>query len=111
MTQLARDAGLEILTVYSDDDYGLEIKGDNSPLTRADLAAHRIIVSGLSKAAPEIPILSEESADISWNERSSWDRYFLVDPLDGTKEFISGNGEFTVNIAFIENGIPQAGVV
>ena len=111
MTQLARDAGLEILSVYSDDDYGLEIKGDNSPLTRADLAAHRIIVSGLSKAAPEIPILSEESADISWNERSSWDRYFLVDPLDGTKEFISGNGEFTVNIAFIENGIPQAGVV
>ena len=111
MTKLARDAGAEILAVYSDEDFGVETKDDNSPLTRADLAAHRVIVSGLSKAAPEIPILSEESAEISWNERSSWVRYFLVDPLDGTKEFISRNGEFTVNIALIEKGIPLAGVV
>ena len=111
MTRLAREAGAAILTVYGDADFGIEMKDDNSPLTRADLAAHQVIVEGLAAGAPEIPILSEESTGISWAERSSWQQYFLVDPLDGTKEFISRNGEFTVNIAYIENGVPVAGVV
>ena len=111
MTRLARKAGTAILAVYGDKDFAIEIKDDKSPLTAADLAAHEIIVEGLAAGAPEIPILSEESANVSWAERSSWQRYFLVDPLDGTKEFISRNGEFTVNIAYIENGVPVAGVV
>jgi len=111
MTDLARKAGAEILGVYRDEDFGIETKDDSSPLTRADLAAHRVIVDGLAEAAPDVPVLSEESANISWEERKSWDRYFLVDPLDGTKEFISRNGEFTVNIAYIEHGVPVAGVV
>ena len=111
MTNLARKAGAEILGVYRDEDFGIETKDDSSPLTRADLAAHRVIVDGLAEAAPDVPVLSEESTNISWEERKSWDRYFLVDPLDGTKEFISRNGEFTVNIAYIEHGVPVAGVV
>jgi len=111
MTGLARKAGAEILGVYRDEDFGIQTKDDSSPLTRADLAAHRVIVDGLAEAAPDVPVLSEESANISWEERKSWDRYFLVDPLDGTKEFISRNGEFTVNIAYIEHGVPVAGVV
>ena len=111
MTDLARKAGAEILGVYRDEDFGIETKDDSSPLTRADLAAHRVIVDGLAEAAPDVPVLSEESANVSWEERKSWDRYFLVDPLDGTKEFISRNGEFTVNIAYVEHGVPVAGVV
>ena len=111
MTNLAREAGGAILEVYAESDFGVETKDDDSPLTRADLAAHKIIVAGLAAGAPEIPVLSEESTGITWQTRSSWDRYFLVDPLDGTKEFINRNGEFTVNIAYIENGVPVAGVV
>ena len=111
MTDLARKAGAEILGVYRDEDFGIETKDDSSPLTRADLAAHQVIVDGLAEAAPDVPVLSEESTNISWEERKSWDRYFLVDPLDGTKEFISRNGEFTVNIAYVEHGVPVAGVV
>ena len=111
MTGLARKAGAEILGVYRDEDFGIETKDDSSPLTRADLAAHRVIVDGLAESAPDVPVLSEESTNISWEERKSWDRYFLVDPLDGTKEFISRNGEFTVNIAYVEHGVPVAGVV
>ena len=111
MCAVARDAGAAILQVYGDEDFGVQTKSDDSPLTRADLAAHNIIVAGLQKKAPGIPILSEESDGISFVERSSWDRYFLVDPLDGTKEFINRNGEFTVNIALIEKGIPTRGVV
>ncbi|MBT6893470.1 MAG: 3'(2'),5'-bisphosphate nucleotidase CysQ [Gammaproteobacteria bacterium] len=111
MCAVARDAGAAILEVYGDEDFGVQTKSDDSPLTRADLAAHNIIVAGLQKKAPGIPILSEESDGISFVERSSWDQYFLVDPLDGTKEFINRNGEFTVNIALIEKGIPTRGVV
>ena len=111
MTRLGLKAGDAILKIYEETDFGIETKPDNSPLTKADLAAHKIIVEGLVAEAPDIPVLSEESAEISWEERSSWRRYFLVDPLDGTKEFISGNGEFTVNIAYIENCIPVAGIV
>jgi 3'(2'), 5'-bisphosphate nucleotidase len=111
MSTVARDAGAAILQVYGDEDFGVQTKADDSPLTRADLAAHDIIVEGLQQWAPGIPVLSEESDDISFVERSSWDRYFLVDPLDGTKEFIKRNGEFTVNIALIEKGVPIKGVV
>ena len=95
MCAVARDAGAAILQVYGDEDFGVQIKLDDSPLTRADLAAHNIIVDGLQAKAPGIPVLSEESDGISFAERSSWDRYFLVDPLDGTKEFINRNGEFS----------------
>ena len=108
---IARAAGDAILEVYGDEDFGVETKDDDSPLTRADLAAHHIIVGELQRKFPDIPVLSEESAEIPFVERQKWHRYFLVDPLDGTKEFISRNGEFTVNIAFIEKGIPTLGVV
>jgi 3'(2'), 5'-bisphosphate nucleotidase len=111
MSALAREAGAAILQVYGGEDFGVQIKADDSPLTRADLAANKIIVEGLQRWASGIPVLSEESEGISFVERSSWDRYFLVDPLDGTKEFINRNGEFTVNIALIQKGVPIKGVV
>lgn len=89
----------------------VESKSDNSPLTQADLAAHRIIETGLKRLTPDIPVLSEESADIPYTTRSQWHRYWLVDPLDGTREFIKRNGEFTVNIALIEGSKAMVGVV
>lgn len=109
--ELARQAGAAIMEVYAHSDVGVVSKADDSPLTEADLAAHRLIVSGLQQLAPEIPILSEEAADINWDTRRKWKRYWLVDPLDGTKEFIKRNGEFTVNIALIDAGVPVLGVV
>ena len=109
--QLSRRAGDAILAIYGSDDFAVETKSDDSPLTAADLASHRIIVDELTRQYPEIPLLSEESTDISWTTRAKWDRYFLIDPLDGTKEFINRNGEFTVNIALIEAGVPVLGVV
>jgi 3'(2'), 5'-bisphosphate nucleotidase len=109
--RIAREAGAAILEIYAKEDFGIEIKADDSPLTRADLAAHEIIMSGLSSLAPGIPVLSEESDEIPYDVRKKWSRYYLVDPLDGTKEFISRNGEFTVNIALIEQGVPVLGVV
>lgn len=108
---IARKAGEAIMQVYARDDFGMRLKSDDSPLTEADLAAHHVIVDGLKALSPDIPILSEESADIAWSERQTWDKYWLVDPLDGTKEFIKRNGEFTVNIALIENHEPVMGVV
>lgn len=111
LEQIARDAGAAIMEIYNSDDFDVQLKGDDSPLTKADLAAHRVIVDGLSQLNEQYPILSEESADISWDKRQQWQRYWLVDPLDGTKEFIKRNGEFTVNIALIENGEPVMGVV
>ncbi len=108
---IAKQAGTDMMAVYSSADICVSSKADNSPLTLADLAAHRVIVAGLSKLTPEIPILSEEAADIPYAERSKWTKFWLVDPLDGTKEFINRNGEFTVNIALIENGVPVLGVV
>lgn len=111
MSDIARQAGAAILAVYGEEDHGVEVKADDSPLTRADLAAHRIIVDALEQALPDIPVLSEESAGIGWEDRRHWQQYFLVDPLDGTKEFINRNGEFTVNIALIEDGVPVKGVV
>ncbi|MDZ7686309.1 MAG: 3'(2'),5'-bisphosphate nucleotidase CysQ [Gammaproteobacteria bacterium] len=109
--QIARRAGDAILEIYDHRDVSVQTKGDDSPLTEADLAAHRLIVDSLVEAWPDIPVLSEESTGVTFEERRHWSRYFLVDPLDGTKEFINRNGEFTVNIALVEDGIPIAGVV
>ena len=100
--QIARDAGAAIMDVYESDDFNVQQKSDDSPLTKADLAAHKIICEGLRTLDTQYPIISEESSDISWEQRKHWCRYWLVDPLDGTKEFIKRNGEFTVNIALIE---------
>jgi 3'(2'), 5'-bisphosphate nucleotidase len=111
MAKIAREAGRAILDVYESADFEIESKADDSPLTAADLAAHNLIVAGLAELAPDIPVLSEESHGISFDDRSGWSRYFLVDPLDGTKEFINRNGEFTVNIALIEQHQPTLGAV
>lgn len=108
---LAHQAGEAIMAVYRSGEAGTTSKADESPLTLADLASHRTIVAGLKKLTPNIPVLSEEAADIPYAERKSWNCYWLVDPLDGTKEFIKRNGEFTVNIALIDNTIPVMGVV
>jgi len=102
-------AGKEIINVYNSDDFDIKIKSDNSPLTIADQKAHEIIVEILEKS--NLPILSEEGKNIPFEERAQWNKYWLVDPLDGTKEFINKNGEFTVNIALIESGTPVLGVI
>jgi 3'(2'), 5'-bisphosphate nucleotidase len=108
---LARDAATRILEVYHGD-FAVEHKDDRSPLTAADLAAHHCIVAGLEQLAPDIPVLSEESAqDVPALVRRQWARMWLVDPLDGTREFVKRNGEFTVNIALIDDGAPVLGVV
>jgi len=107
--RIAKEAGDKIMAIY-ENDFAIYEKQDTSPLTEADLAAHNVIVNALT-AESDLPILSEESADISWDERKQWQSYWLVDPLDGTKEFIKKNGEFTVNIALIENGKPTMGIV
>ncbi|MEO5596963.1 MAG: 3'(2'),5'-bisphosphate nucleotidase CysQ [Lysobacteraceae bacterium] len=107
---IARDAGAAIMDVYAQD-FSVQSKLDDSPLTAADMAAHRIICAGLAKLTLEIPVLSEESAAIEWQVRRSWSRYWLVDPLDGTREFVKKNGEFTVNIALIDGNQPVLGVV
>jgi 3'(2'), 5'-bisphosphate nucleotidase len=111
VVRIAQRAGAAIMAVYLSGETGETAKADNSPLTLADLAAHRIIVEELNGLAPDIPILSEEAADIAYPVRSQWRRYWLVDPLDGTREFIKRNGEFTVNIALMESGEPVLGVV
>ena len=108
--QIARDAGDAIMQVYQQD-FTVEFKDDNSPLTAADTAAHHIIEQGLNILTPSMPVLSEESADIDWQTRKIWPRYWLVDPLDGTREFVKKNGEFTVNIALIEDGRATFGVI
>ena len=107
---LAIDAGRKILQVYSSD-FEVQSKDDDSPLTQADLASHHCIVAGLKSLTPEIPIISEESELPNFEERSQWDRYWIIDPLDGTKEFVNRNGEFTVNIALIDKQKPVFGVV
>lgn len=109
--QLARRAGTAILTVYhQEQSVEVSSKADNSPVTAADLAANQVILEGLQQLTPDIPVLSEESL-VEWEQRQHWQRYWLVDPLDGTKEFIKRNGEFTVNIALIDQGAPVLGVV
>ncbi|KGM56639.1 3'-5'-bisphosphate nucleotidase [Lysobacter arseniciresistens ZS79] len=107
---VARAAAAEILKVY-DSEFAVQHKGDSSPLTAADLAAHHCIVDGLARLAPDIPVLSEESSGITTAERRTWSRFWLVDPLDGTREFVKRNGEFTVNIALVEDGVATFGVV
>lgn len=109
--QLAREAGEAIMQVY-DGNSPIDVnrKTDDSPVTAADIAAHKVIVKGLQALTPDIPVLSEEDPP-AWSVRQHWQRYWLVDPLDGTKEFIKRNGEFTVNIALIEEGKPVLGVV
>jgi 3'(2'), 5'-bisphosphate nucleotidase len=110
IVEISQQAGKEILRFY-DDEINVEQKKDDSPLTKADLAAHHVIIAALKKLTPEIPIISEEGGIAEAEERKNWNRFWLVDPLDGTKEFIKKNGEFTVNIALIENDMPVLGVV
>ena len=110
LLQLARDAGAAIMQIYVQD-FAVGLKEDRSPLTAADMAAHHLIVDGLARLTPGIPVLSEESASVPWDVRRTWERYWLVDPLDGTREFVKKNGEFTVNIALIDAGVPVFGVV
>ncbi len=106
----ARQAGEAILEYY-DEEIEVETKSDDSPLTKADLAAHNIIVKALKKIDPDTPIISEEGGLPEYEERKKWNKFWIVDPLDGTKEFIKKNGEFTINIALIEKGEPVFGVV
>jgi 3'(2'), 5'-bisphosphate nucleotidase len=108
---LSRQAGAAIMSIYQSGDTGETRKADDSPLTLADMASHRTIVAGLNALTPDIPVLSEEASSIPHDTRRHWPRYWLVDPLDGTKEFIKRNGEFTVNIALVEAGVPIFGVV
>lgn len=112
---ISKRAGEKILEVYNRDfengEFEVTKKEDCSPLTEADMAAHHSIVAGLKSLTPDIPILSEESASIPFEERQSWQRYWLVDPLDGTREFIKRNGEFTVNIALIDGHDSVLGVI
>lgn len=107
--QAALDAGREILKIYASDDFGVDFKADDSPLTRADIASHDIIEAQLS--ASQIPILSEEGKHLRFEERQKWSSLWIIDPIDGTKEFIKKNGEFTVNIALVVHGTPVLGVV
>lgn len=107
---IARAAGYAILDIYQSA-FAVEHKQDRSPLTQADLAAHHLIAEALHRLTPELPILSEESASQAWSERSQWIRYWLIDPLDGTREFVKRNGEFTVNIALIDAQQSVLGVV
>ena len=110
LLDIARSAGQQIMRVYGTE-FAVDVKADQSPVTEADLAAHRVIVADLKRITPDLPVLSEESSTFPYAERRHWDSYWLVDPLDGTKEFISRNGDFTVNIALIQGGRPVAGVV
>ncbi|ANP75058.1 3'(2'),5'-bisphosphate nucleotidase CysQ [Vibrio sp. 10N.222.51.C8] len=109
--EIARSAGQLILEIYEKKDYEEFIKSDDTPVTSADLAAHKLILKKLSELTPDIPVLSEEDADISLEQRSQWDRYWLVDPLDGTQEFIARSGDFATIIALIEHNKPVMGVV
>jgi 3'(2'), 5'-bisphosphate nucleotidase len=107
---LAKEAGKAILEVY-ETDFAVERKADSSPLTLADSSSHQIIVAGLQSEYPQIPVLSEEGKDVPHTTRKAWHRFWLVDPLDGTKEFVKRNGEFSVNIALIEGTTPTIGVI
>ena len=107
---IAKDAGSVIMDIYNRD-VEVEFKNDRSPLTEADKKSNELIIQSLELFYPNIPIISEENSEISYSERSSWGEFWLIDPLDGTKEFIKKNGEFTVNIALIRDGFPVLGVV
>ena len=107
---IAREAAQRIMEVYATD-FEVRNKTDRSPLTRADMASHEVICSGLAGLTPDIPVLSEEAAHFPYSTRKTWDQYWLVDPLDGTREFIKRNGEFTVNIALIRDNYPVLGII
>lgn len=113
--KIAIEAGKKILEIYNSKDFCIETKSDSSPLTKADITSNEVIVNGLRDVNKRFdlkyPILSEEGKSIDYQERKIWSKYWLIDPLDGTKEFIKRNGEFTVNIALIENGVPVLGFV
>lgn len=108
--ELATRAGRAILEVYATD-FAVTKKADASPVTAADLASQAVILAGLDELTPGVPVIAEEAAAPSFEERRSWRRFWLVDPLDGTKEFVGRNGEFTVNVALIDDGAPLLGVV
>lgn len=108
--RIADEASAKVLHIYQSD-FKVSYKEDESPITAADVASHEMIVEGLRNISQDIPILSEEGAQAPWNERKRWRRFWLVDPIDGTKEFTQRTGEFTVNIALIEEGEPVMGVV
>lgn len=110
LAHIAHMAGDEIMKVYARD-FTVEVKDDQSPLTEADKSSNEVILKHLHANYPAIPIISEETANAPYDERKYWKRFWLVDPLDGTKEFIRKNGEFTVNIALIEDGMPMVGIV
>lgn len=110
--ELCKEAGDAILAVYNQKaEIDIQSKDDSSPLTEADLASHHVLVGGLEGLLDGVPVLSEEGDIPTWGERQYWQRYWIIDPLDGTKEFIKRSGEFTVNVALIENGRPVLGVV
>ncbi len=112
LLELARHAGNAILAIYRRrGPVEVQAKGDGSPLTLADRASHEVLVQGLEKLDPGVPVLSEESSEIGYEVRRHWERFWLVDPLDGTKEFVKGGGDFTVNVARIESGRPTFGLV
>ncbi|MDH5257376.1 MAG: 3'(2'),5'-bisphosphate nucleotidase CysQ [Gammaproteobacteria bacterium] len=108
--KISENASVEILKYYNSD-FSIEEKDDHTPLTSADIAAHQCIVDALKELTPEIPILSEEASNIPFEERKKWNTYWLVDPLDGTREFINKNGEFSVNIALVSDHQPILGVI
>ncbi|HUR31032.1 MAG TPA: 3'(2'),5'-bisphosphate nucleotidase CysQ [Saprospiraceae bacterium] len=109
---ILKKAGAAIMEVYADESkFNIELKSDNSPLTDADKQSNEIIIQYLSKHYPDIPIISEETKEASYAERKNYERYFLIDPLDGTKEFIKRNGEFTINVAYLEDSSPVCGYV
>lgn len=107
---ISKDAGYEIMDIYNTN-FEVVSKDDQSPLTKADILSNKIICDSLKRITPNIPILSEESSTISFHDRSKWSYYWLVDPLDGTKEFVNKNGEFTTNIALIKNNAPIFGII
>lgn len=111
LIDIAVEAGDRILEVYNSDDFGIRQKQDDSPLTIADRESHNIIEKRLTEIYNDVPLLSEEGKDISFDRRQEWEYYWLVDPLDGTKEFINKNGEFTVNIALIHRNRPVIGII
>jgi len=110
IVEIAQKAGDAIMQIYKED-FSIEYKKDNSPLTQADLASNTIICESLTALHPSIPIMSEENAQVEYSERKEWEYYWCIDPIDGTKEFIKKNGEFTVNIALIYKNTPVLGVV
>ena len=107
----AKKAGVEVMKYYRDQSFTADIKSDDSPVTSADIASNDILMDQLKTLTPDIPIISEEVGTVPLEKRKNWQRYWLLDPIDGTGEFIIGSGDFAVNIALIENGWPSIGVI